>query len=66
MNFRKMLVAVVAAFMTVSVYADEGMWLLHLMKEQNSIDLMKAKGLKLEANDVYNPNGVSLKDAVGI
>ena len=66
MNFRKMLVAVVAAFMTVSAYADEGMWLLHLMKEQNSIDLMKARGLKLEANDVYNPNGVSLKDAVGI
>lgn len=46
--------------------ADEGMWLLQLMKEQHSIDMMKKQGLKLEANDLYNPNGVSLKDAVGI
>ena len=27
---------------------------------------MKKQGLKLEADDLYNPNGVSLKDAVGI
>jgi hypothetical protein len=46
--------------------ADEGLWLLQLMKEQNSIDLMKKQGLKLEASDLYNPNGISLKDAVGI
>ena len=36
------------------------------MKQQNSIDMMKKQGLKLEADDLYNPNGVSLKDAVGI
>ena len=35
-------------------------------KQQNSIDMMKKQGLKLEADDLYNPNGVSLKDAVGI
>jgi len=46
--------------------ADEGMWLLQLMKQQHSIDLMKKQGLQLEADDLYNPNGVSLKDAVGI
>ena len=28
--------------------------------------MMKKQGLKLEAQDLYNPNGVSLKDAVGI
>ncbi|WP_321437620.1 S46 family peptidase [uncultured Bacteroides sp.] len=50
----------------VSARADEGMWLLQLMKEQHSIDMMKKQGLLLEADDVYNPNGVSLKDAVGI
>ena len=50
----------------VSAKADEGMWLLQLMKEQHSIDMMKKQGLLLEADDVYNPNGVSLKDAVGI
>ncbi len=54
------------ALFTLAVHADEGMWLLQLMKQQNSIDLMKKQGLKLEADDLYNPNGVSLKDAVGI
>ena len=29
-------------------------------------DSMKAQGLLLEADDIYNPNRVSLKDAVGI
>ncbi len=48
------------------IKADEGMWLLQLMKQQNSIDLMKKQGLKLDADALYNPNGVSLKDAVGI
>ena len=28
--------------------------------------MMKKQGLKLNATDLYNPNGVSLKDAVGI
>src|SRR5574344_1245843 len=46
--------------------ADEGMWLLQIMQEQHSIDLMKKAGLRLQASDIYNPNGVSLKDAVGI
>src|SRR5574344_2421476 len=46
--------------------ADEGMWLLQIMQEQHSIDLMKKAGLRLQATDIYNPNGVSLKDAVGI
>ena len=46
--------------------ADEGMWLLQLMQQQNSIEMMKKQGLKLNASDIYNPEGVSLKDAVGI
>ena len=66
MKIKKYLVAALAATFTFSVQADEGMWLLQLMKQQNSIDMMKKQGLKLEADDLYNPNGVSLKDAVGI
>ncbi|NDW11503.1 S46 family peptidase [Bacteroides sp. 214] len=42
------------------------MWLLQLMQEQHSIEMMKKQGLKLDAIDIYNPNGVALKDAVGI
>ena len=66
MRFKKYLVAALAAAFTFTAQADEGMWLLQLLKEQNSIDLMKKQGLKLEADDIYNSNGVSLKDAVGI
>ena len=67
MKLTKYLIAAIAVLTTVcSVRADEGMWLLQLMKQQNSIDMMKKQGLKLEVDDIYNPNGVSLKDAVGI
>ncbi|WP_418696540.1 S46 family peptidase [Bacteroides sp.] len=63
---KRCLIAAVAALTIGSARADEGMWLLQLMKQQNSIDMMKKQGLKLEADALYNPNGVSLKDAVGI
>ena len=66
MKVTKYLIAAVAVLTVCSARADEGMWLLQLMKQQNSIDMMKKQGLKLAADDLYNPNGVSLKDAVGI
>lgn len=66
LTLKKCLIAAIAALSVCSVRADEGMWLLQLMKQQHSIDMMKKQGLKLEADDLYNPNGVSLKDAVGI
>ena len=43
--------------------ADEGMWLLPYIEKLN-IDDMKAKGLKLEAEDIYSINNSSLKDAI--
>ena len=46
--------------------ADEGMWLLQLMQEQNLADRMKAQGLKMDIADIYNPDKLTLKDAVGI
>ena len=46
--------------------ADEGMWLLQLMQEQNLADRMKAQGLKMDIADIYNPDQITLKDAVGI
>ncbi|MCE9106955.1 S46 family peptidase [Bacteroides pyogenes] len=66
MNRLRLYVLALTALIACSAKADEGMWLLQLMQEQHSIDLMKKQGLKLEAGDLYNPNGVSLKDAVGI
>ena len=66
MNKIKIYLSAIIMLITCSVKADEGMWLLQLMQEQHSIDMMKKQGLKLNALDLYNPNGVSLKDAVGI
>lgn len=43
--------------------ADEGMWMLHLLKQQKLSEMQKL-GLQLEDYDIYNPDGVSLKDAV--
>ena len=65
-KFKLTIAALCLLLFSPAAKADEGMWLLQLMKEQNSIDMMKKAGLKLEADDLYNPNGVSLKDAVGI
>lgn len=62
----RILLLTLATLLVGNVHADEGMWLLQLMQEQNSIDLMKARGLELNATDLYNPSGVSIKDAVGI
>lgn len=66
MNKIKLSVFTLLVIVLIPAKADEGMWLLQLMKEQHSIDMMKKQGLKLEATDLYNPNGLSLKDAVGI
>ena len=63
--FKVLLLALVCA-VSLPSKADEGMWLLQLMQEQHLIDRMKAQGLLLEADDIYNPNAISLKDAVGI
>ena len=45
--------------------ADEGMWLLTTLKSLNIKD-MQQKGLKLSADDIYNVNKHSLKDAIVI
>ena len=49
--------------MTVTAFADEGMWLLPYLQKMNIKD-MKSKGLKLSAEDIYSVNHSSLKDAV--
>lgn len=48
-----------------SARADEGMWLLPFLKKLNISD-MKAKGLKLEVEDIYSVNNSSIKDAIAI
>ena len=43
--------------------ADEGMWIPMLLKKYNIEDMQK-QGFKLTAEDIYNINQASLKDAV--
>ena len=50
-------------FAQVPLKADEGMWLLPLLQKLN-INKMQDLGLKLSAEDIYNFNNSSLKDAI--
>lgn len=43
--------------------ADEGMWLLSMIKRLNGVDLKK-DGLRLTAEEIYSVNNSSLKDAI--
>ena len=51
------------AVIVLTVAADEGMWMLTLLKQQKMQE-MQQRGLKLEDTDIYNPDGSSIKDAV--
>ena len=53
---------VISLFSSSFAKADEGMWLLSLIGK--NYEEMKAKGLKLSPEDIYNINHSSLKDAV--
>lgn len=50
---------------SLNLYADEGMWLPYLL-DQIQIENMQSMGLKLSAEDIYNINHSSLKDAIVI
>jgi hypothetical protein len=64
---KKLLSAVLTLIVVVNINlrADEGMWLLPLVQKLN-IDTMHSLGLKLSAEDIYNINHGSLKDAIVI
>ena len=50
-------------FLSYSLIADEGMWLPQLLKSLNEKDMIE-RGLKLTADDIYDINNSSLKDAI--
>lgn len=61
----KKLLYTIAAFILLSTgaKADEGMWIPLLLKKYN-YEQMKAKGLKLTPEQLYDVNNSSLKDAI--
>ena len=54
---------VAALAIALSAAADEGMWLLPLLKQMNGKDL-KAAGCKLTPEEIFSLNKSSLKDAI--
>ena len=61
--FSALLLAVLIA---PQAMADEGMWLLQLMRQQNLKDKMAEAGLQISVDEIYSPEAPSLKDAIGI
>ena len=57
--------AVATVIFSLSASADEGMWVLPLLQQQN-LPEMRALGLKLQDYEIYSPENASLKDAVVI
>lgn len=62
---KRILLSLLAGALSLPAVADEGMWLLPLLKQQKFPE-MQALGLKLQDYDIYSPDSASLKDAVVI
>ena len=60
---KKLFLSVAAAILAFPVLAEEGMWLLPLLKQQKFAE-MQALGLRLSDQEVYSAEAPSLKDAV--
>ena len=59
---KRILLAAAACLITIGAKADEGMWLPSLISQR--IEDMQEKGFRLSAEDIYDINQASLKDAV--
>lgn len=64
---RKFLTLLIAVLLVckLNLNADEGMWLLPLLKQLN-MEQMRELGLELSAEEIYSINQSSLKDAIVI
>ena len=60
---KRILTLFAAMAVSLTALADEGMWLLPLLKQLNGKDL-KAAGCKLTPDEIYSINKTSLKDAI--
>lgn len=60
---KKLLIVAIALLSVFIARADEGMWLLSKLKQQN-IGKMQQMGFKLTAEDIYDVNKPGIKDAI--
>jgi hypothetical protein len=59
----KKTVFVLLCFVALSVKADEGMWMIGNLSEKTQ-KVLKEMGLQLTPEQIYNPNGPSLNNAI--
>ena len=57
------IVALTAILLAPTSQAQEGMWLMHTLEEINE-ESMQNSGFRLDADDIYDINNASLKDAI--
>ncbi len=64
----KKITLLIASFVLAlgSAHADEGMWLLKLMKMQHLDDSLRKAGLQLPAKELYSETSSSLRECVGM
>jgi len=60
---KKIFLSLACILGALSAWADEGMWLLPMLQKFNE-DAMRNIGCRLTAEDIYNINHASLKDAI--
>ncbi|MBE6288101.1 MAG: S46 family peptidase [Mediterranea massiliensis] len=60
---KKHLLSLFAIACLLPAQADEGMWMLTDLRKQNEV-AMQELGLSIPINEIYNPEGIALKDAV--
>ena len=63
MKFKNTIILAVMILFNLTVQADEGMWLPSLLSKMN-LEKMNELGVELTADDIYNINNSSIKDAV--
>ena len=56
-------IALTAILLAPTSQAQEGMWLMHTLEEINE-ESMQNSGFRLDADDIYDINNASLKDAI--
>ena len=60
---KKIWIFILLTTVSMTTFADEGMWFLMHLKRLNEADMQK-KGLQLTAEEIYSINHSSLKDAI--
>jgi len=63
MNMNKKWIGPLLLCFSMMANADEGMWMLNRI-DAKTAEVMKGLGLELSPSELYNPEGLSLKDAV--